>query len=153
MLRPLHAVECWNIRKITSTATESCHVLSISFRFYFSRTTISTFHDLTSANYGFKQFDITRPYYLWYQLSVCCLIWMHSIQAALKFSWIMMENGHTYFENLAVFTPQDFKNMFDHFSSLCMKEFQKLSVLVHLIMLPIDLQMWVLIRQLQFWSF
>ena len=30
-------------------------------------------------------------------------------------------NGQTYFKNLAAFTPQDFKSMFGHFTTLCMK--------------------------------
>ena len=33
----------------------------------------------------------------------------------------MLKNGQTYFKNLAVFTPQDFKSMFGHFSTLCNK--------------------------------
>ena len=33
----------------------------------------------------------------------------------------MLKNSQTYFENLAVFTPQDFQSMFGHFSTLCMK--------------------------------
>ena len=33
----------------------------------------------------------------------------------------MLKNGQTYFKNLAVSTPQDFKSMFGHFSILCMK--------------------------------
>ena len=32
--------------------------------------------------------------------------------------FIMLKNGQTYFKNLAVFTPQDFKSMFGHFSTL-----------------------------------
>ena len=32
-------------------------------------------------------------------------------------------NGQTYFQNLAVFTPQDFTSMFDHFITSCMKGF------------------------------
>ena len=34
---------------------------------------------------------------------------------------ILLKNGQTYFKNLVVFTPQDFKSIFDHFSILCMK--------------------------------
>ena len=30
----------------------------------------------------------------------------------------MLKNGQTNFKNLAVFTPQDFKSMFNHFSTL-----------------------------------
>ena len=33
----------------------------------------------------------------------------------------MLNNGQTYFRNLAVFTPQDFQSMFGHFTTLCMK--------------------------------
>ena len=33
----------------------------------------------------------------------------------------MMKNGQTYSKSCGVFTPQDFKSMFDHFSSLCIK--------------------------------
>ena len=33
-------------------------------------------------------------------------------------------NGRIYFKNLAVLTPQDFKSMFGHFTTLCMKEFK-----------------------------
>ena len=32
-----------------------------------------------------------------------------------------MKNGQTYFNNLTLFTPQDFLSMFGHFGSLCMK--------------------------------
>ena len=32
-----------------------------------------------------------------------------------------VENGETYFKNLAVFTPQDFKIMVGHYTTLCMK--------------------------------
>ena len=34
---------------------------------------------------------------------------------------IMLKNGQTYFKNLAVFTPHNFKSMFGHFSTLCNK--------------------------------
>ena len=34
---------------------------------------------------------------------------------------IMLKNGQTYFKNLAVFKTKDFKNMFGHFSTLCIK--------------------------------
>ena len=34
----------------------------------------------------------------------------------------MLQNGQTYFKNLVVFTAQDFSDMFDHFTTLCMKE-------------------------------
>ena len=34
----------------------------------------------------------------------------------------MLKNGQTYFKNLAVFIPQDFLSMFDHFSTLDMKQ-------------------------------
>ena len=37
----------------------------------------------------------------------------------------MLKNGQTYFKNLAVWTPQDFLNMFNHYSTLCMKEIKK----------------------------
>ena len=40
------------------------------------------------------------------------------IIVALTLSFIMLKNGQTYFKNLAVFTPQDFKIMFGHFSTL-----------------------------------
>ena len=30
----------------------------------------------------------------------------------------MLKNGQTYFKNLAVFTPQDFKSLFGYFSTL-----------------------------------
>ena len=33
----------------------------------------------------------------------------------------MLGNDQTYFKNLAVLTPQDFEDMFGHFSILCMK--------------------------------
>ena len=33
----------------------------------------------------------------------------------------MLKNGQTYIKNIAVFTPQDFKSMFGHFSTLCNK--------------------------------
>ena len=33
----------------------------------------------------------------------------------------MLNNGQTYFKSLAVWTPQDFKSMFGHFLTLCMK--------------------------------
>ena len=33
----------------------------------------------------------------------------------------MFKNGQTYFKNLAVFTLQDFKSIFDHFLSLWIK--------------------------------
>ena len=39
----------------------------------------------------------------------------------LNLPYIMLKNGQTYFKNLAVSTPQDFKNMFGHFLTLCMK--------------------------------
>ena len=42
---------------------------------------------------------------------------------------IMLKNGQTYFKNLAVFTPQDFKSMFGHFSILCNKGFNKIAEL------------------------
>ena len=38
-------------------------------------------------------------------------------------SWILLKKDQTYFKNLAVITPQDFKGMFDHFSTLCIKGF------------------------------
>ena len=44
----------------------------------------------------------------------------------LTFSCIMFKNCQTYFENLGVFMPQDFKSMFDHFSTLCMKVLTRL---------------------------
>ena len=34
----------------------------------------------------------------------------------------MLKNGQTYFKDLAVFIPQDFLSMFDHFSTSYMKE-------------------------------
>ena len=52
----------------------------------------------------------------------------------LTFSLIMLKNGQTCFKNLAVFTPQDFKSMSDHFSTLWMKGLatssQKILVLI-----------------------
>ena len=36
-------------------------------------------------------------------------------------SCILLLNGQTYFKNLAMFKPQDFENMFGHFTTLCMK--------------------------------
>ena len=37
----------------------------------------------------------------------------------------MLNNGQIYFKNHAFFTPQDFQNMFGHFSLLCMKALKK----------------------------
>ena len=37
----------------------------------------------------------------------------------------MMKNGKKYSKNPAVFTPQDFYNMFDHFLSLCMSRLKR----------------------------
>ena len=42
-------------------------------------------------------------------------------KCSLTLSCIMLQNSQTYFKNLAVFTPQDFKSMFDHFTTLCTK--------------------------------
>ena len=39
----------------------------------------------------------------------------------LTLSCIMLWNGQTYIENLAVFTLQDFQSMCGHFTTLCMK--------------------------------
>ena len=39
----------------------------------------------------------------------------------LTLSCRMLKNAQTYFNNLAVWTPQDFKGMFGLFSTLCMK--------------------------------
>ena len=38
----------------------------------------------------------------------------------------MHNGGHIFFKNFALFTPQDFASMFDHFSTLCMKSEQVL---------------------------
>ena len=34
---------------------------------------------------------------------------------------MMLKNGQTYFKNFEVFTPENFKSMFGHFSTLWMK--------------------------------
>ena len=34
---------------------------------------------------------------------------------------IILKNGRTYCKNLALQAPEDFKNMLDHFSTLCIK--------------------------------
>lgn len=39
---------------------------------------------------------------------------------SITFSYIMLDNGQTLFKNL-VWIPQNFKNMFGYFSTLCMK--------------------------------
>ena len=36
-----------------------------------------------------------------------------------------LKYGQTYFKNLAVFTPQNFKSMFVHFSALCMERLKE----------------------------
>ena len=53
---------------------------------------------------------------------VSCLIFIQQSQQSafshglrLTFSCIMLKNGQTDFKILAVFTPQDFKNMFGNF--------------------------------------
>ena len=43
----------------------------------------------------------------------------------------MLYNGQTYFKDLAVFTPQDFKSMFSHFTTLCMKGLTRLTGVTH----------------------
>ena len=40
---------------------------------------------------------------------------------ALTLPCMILKNGPTYFNNLPVFTLQDFQNMFGHFSILCKK--------------------------------
>ena len=35
--------------------------------------------------------------------------------------FIILQNGQTYFKNLAVWTPQDFQSMFDYFATLSNK--------------------------------
>ena len=52
--------------------------------------------------------------------------WKYAFRASfliilLTLSCMMLKNGQTYFKNLVVFTPQDFKSMFEHFSTSCMK--------------------------------
>ena len=42
-------------------------------------------------------------------------------KAVTDYPLIKLKNGQTYFKNLASFTPPNFKSMFDHFSTLCMK--------------------------------
>ena len=37
----------------------------------------------------------------------------------------MLKNSPTYFKNLALRTPQDFKTIFGHFLTLCMKELKQ----------------------------
>ena len=39
----------------------------------------------------------------------------------LNLSCIVFQDGQTYFKNLAVSRPQDFKSIFGHFSTFCMK--------------------------------
>ena len=36
-----------------------------------------------------------------------------------------LKYGQTYFKNLALFTPQNFKSMFVHFSTLCMERLKE----------------------------
>ena len=43
----------------------------------------------------------------------------------LTLSCTMLKNGQRYFKSIAVFTQQDFKSMFDHFSKSCMKGLTK----------------------------
>ena len=39
----------------------------------------------------------------------------------LTLSCIILQNGQTFFKNLAVWTPQDFWSMFGHFTTLCVE--------------------------------
>ena len=45
-------------------------------------------------------------------------IFLQILMTILTLYFIMLQNGEIYFKNLAVFTPQDFKSMFDHFATL-----------------------------------
>ena len=45
----------------------------------------------------------------------------HNIEISLILSFKTLKNGQTYFKDLAVRASEDFKNMFGHFSTLCMK--------------------------------
>ena len=46
---------------------------------------------------------------------------MDIIFVALTLSYIILKNGQIHFLDLAMLTPQNFKSMFGHFSTLCMK--------------------------------
>ena len=46
---------------------------------------------------------------------------MDVIFVALTLSYIILKNGQIQFLDLAMLTPQNFKSMFGHFSTLCMK--------------------------------
>ena len=41
-----------------------------------------------------------------------------------------------YFTNLAAFTPQNVSSMFDHFSTICMKEFRYFKTIYISVLLP-----------------
>ena len=45
----------------------------------------------------------------------------HNIEISLIVSFKILKNGQTCFKDLAVRASEDFKNMFGHFSTLCMK--------------------------------
>ena len=47
--------------------------------------------------------------------------WASILRTTLIFSCLMLKNGQTYFKSLVVWKPQDFKSMFGHFSTLCLK--------------------------------
>ena len=51
---------------------------------------------------------------------------MAALFEVLIASCIMLKNGQTYYESLAVCTPQDFLSMLDHFSAFCTKGLNKL---------------------------
>ena len=47
--------------------------------------------------------------------------WASILRTTLIFSCLMLKNGRTYFKSLVVWKPQDFKSMFGHFSTSCLK--------------------------------
>ena len=53
---------------------------------------------------------------VYFAFSLSCIL-----KKCLTLSCIMLHNGQTYFKNLAWWTPQDFKSMFGHFTTLYMK--------------------------------
>ena len=56
----------------------------------------------------------------------------------VKLSFLMLKNGQTYFRNLTVWTTQDFKSTFDHFSALCIKEIRIQDISWHFLKQTID---------------
>ena len=52
----------------------------------------------------------------------CCTDFLPGyVKARLALWYMMLKNGQTYFKNLVLSTPQDFKNIFDYILTPCMK--------------------------------